>query len=48
MRHVRIEKSAFQYVENHDHARFICNFGTYNLDTAQNPLFRSQFQNHGH
>lgn len=23
-----LEKSAFQYLENHDHSRFICNFGT--------------------
>jgi maltooligosyltrehalose trehalohydrolase len=23
-----IKKSAFQYLENHDHQRFICNFGT--------------------
>lgn len=26
-----LEKSAFQYIENHDHPRFICNFGTNNL-----------------
>lgn len=23
-----ISKTAFQYLENHDHSRFICNFGT--------------------
>jgi 1,4-alpha-glucan branching enzyme len=26
-----LEKSAFQYLENHDHPRFICRFGTVNL-----------------
>ena len=26
-----LEKSAFQYLENHDHPRFICRFGTANL-----------------
>lgn len=26
-----IPKSAFQYLENHDHSRFICRFGTYSL-----------------
>ena len=26
-----IAKSAFQYLENHDHPRFICRFGTYSL-----------------
>ncbi|HEY4788390.1 MAG TPA: alpha-amylase family glycosyl hydrolase, partial [Bacteroidales bacterium] len=26
-----LPKSAFQYFENHDHERFICNFGTNNL-----------------
>ena len=26
-----LEKSAFQYIENHDHPRFICRFGTDNL-----------------
>ena len=26
-----INKSAFQYLENHDHPRFICRFGTYSL-----------------
>ena len=34
-----IPKSALQYIENHDHERFLCNFGTYNLDEAGNPLF---------
>jgi maltooligosyltrehalose trehalohydrolase len=24
----RLPKAALQYVENHDHARFVCNFGT--------------------
>jgi len=36
----RIPKSAVQYIENHDHERFLCNFGTYNLDEAGNPLFQ--------
>ncbi|MEN6321286.1 MAG: alpha-amylase family glycosyl hydrolase [Syntrophaceae bacterium] len=26
-----LDKSAFQYLENHDHPRFICRFGTYSL-----------------
>ncbi len=26
-----IEKTALQYLENHDHPRFICSFGTYSL-----------------
>jgi maltooligosyltrehalose trehalohydrolase len=34
-----IPKAALQYIENHDHERFVCNFGTSNLDEAQNPLF---------
>lgn len=36
----QIAKSAVQYIENHDHERFICNFGSYNLDEAGNPLFQ--------
>lgn len=35
-----IPKSALQYIENHDHERFLCNFGTYNVDEAGNPLFQ--------
>jgi maltooligosyltrehalose trehalohydrolase len=35
-----IPKSAVQYIENHDHERFLCNFGSYNLDEASNPLFQ--------
>jgi maltooligosyltrehalose trehalohydrolase len=27
-----IPKAALQYIENHDHERFLCNFGTYNPD----------------
>lgn len=27
-----VEKSALQYIENHDHARFICNFGLWEKD----------------
>lgn len=32
-------KTALQYLENHDHERFICNFGLSNPDEAGNPLF---------
>jgi len=34
-----ISKTALQYIENHDHERFICNFGLINPDEAGNPLF---------
>ncbi|MFK4511841.1 alpha-amylase family glycosyl hydrolase [Bradyrhizobium daqingense] len=34
-----IPKTALQYVENHDHERFLCNFGISNPDEAGNPLF---------
>jgi maltooligosyltrehalose trehalohydrolase len=34
-----IPKAALQYIENHDHERFLCNFGTRNPDEAGNPLF---------
>ncbi|WP_199231486.1 alpha-amylase family glycosyl hydrolase [Azospirillum sp. TSO35-2] len=34
-----IQKTALQYTENHDHERFVCNFGISNPDEAQNPLF---------
>jgi len=34
-----IPKTALQYIESHDHERFICNFGTNNPDEAGNPLF---------
>jgi maltooligosyltrehalose trehalohydrolase len=34
-----IPKAALQYVENHDHERFLCNFGLRNPDEAGNPLF---------
>lgn len=34
-----ISKTALQYIENHDHERFLCNFGTSNSDEAGNPLF---------
>ena len=37
---VSIPKTALQYIENHDHERFLCNFGTYNPDEAGNPLFQ--------
>jgi maltooligosyltrehalose trehalohydrolase len=34
-----IPKTALQYIENHDHERFVCNFGLENPDEAGNPLF---------
>lgn len=34
-----IPKTALQYIENHDHERFLCNFGISNPDEAGNPLF---------
>jgi 1,4-alpha-glucan branching enzyme len=34
-----IPKAALQYIENHDHERFLCNFGLRNPDDAGNPLF---------
>src|SRR5439155_13543061 len=34
-----IPKGAMQYIENHDHERFLCNFGLNNPDEAGNPLF---------
>jgi maltooligosyltrehalose trehalohydrolase len=34
-----IPKTALQYIENHDHERFICNFGLDNPDEAGNLLF---------
>lgn len=36
-----IEKSALQYVENHDHSRFVCNFGT---TAADDDLLREGFR----
>jgi maltooligosyltrehalose trehalohydrolase len=35
-----IPKLALQYIENHDHERFPCNFGLSNPDEAGNPLFQ--------
>jgi maltooligosyltrehalose trehalohydrolase len=36
-----VEKSALQYFENHDHERFICNFGThFRDDNRQDDLLR--------
>jgi maltooligosyltrehalose trehalohydrolase len=35
-----IPKAALQYIETHDHERFICNFGMSNPDEAGNPLFQ--------
>jgi 1,4-alpha-glucan branching enzyme len=36
----RIPKTALQYIENHDHERFVCNFGLLNPDEAKSPLFQ--------
>ncbi|MFP5318098.1 MAG: alpha-amylase family glycosyl hydrolase [Acidimicrobiia bacterium] len=36
-----IPKTALQYVENHDHSRFVCNFGT---TAADNDLLREGFR----
>ncbi len=35
----RLYKSPLQYIENHDHSRFICQFGVVNPDEQKNPLF---------
>lgn len=35
----RLFKAPLQYIENHDHARFICHFGVHNPDNQGNPLF---------
>jgi maltooligosyltrehalose trehalohydrolase len=42
-----IPKAGLQYIENHDHERFLCNFGTHNPDEAQNPLFAEGDRNRG-
>ncbi|HXJ35581.1 MAG TPA: alpha-amylase family glycosyl hydrolase [Candidatus Eisenbacteria bacterium] len=34
-----VPKAALQYLENHDHERFVCNFGLTNPDDAGNTLF---------
>lgn len=34
-----VPKTALQYIESHDHERFLCNFGLTNPDEAGNPLF---------
>jgi maltooligosyltrehalose trehalohydrolase len=41
-----ILKTALQYIENHDHERFLCNFGISNLDEAANPLFAEGDRRH--
>jgi maltooligosyltrehalose trehalohydrolase len=41
-----IPKTALQYIETHDHERFICNFGMSNPDEAGNPLFFEGDRNH--
>lgn len=35
-----VPKTALQYIENHDHERFLCNFGLTNPDEAANQLFQ--------
>ena len=35
-----VPKTALQYIENHDHERFLCNFGLTNPDEAGNQLFQ--------
>ena len=35
-----LTKRVLQYIENHDHERFICNFGLTNDDQAHAPLFQ--------
>lgn len=37
-----IPKTALQYVENHDHQRFICNFGTVQVDNDPNDVLLQQ------
>ena len=43
-----IPKTALQYIENHDHERFLCNFGMSNPDEAGNPLFLEGDRNRWH
>ena len=35
-----VTKRVLHYIENHDHERFVCNFGLTNSDEAQIPLFQ--------
>jgi 1,4-alpha-glucan branching enzyme len=35
-----LQKRVLQYFENHDHERFVCNFGLVNADSMQSPLFQ--------
>jgi maltooligosyltrehalose trehalohydrolase len=37
-----IAKTALQYIENHDHQRFICNFGTVAIDKDPNDVLLQQ------
>lgn len=39
----KVQKTALQYIENHDHSRFVCNFGTISFD---NELLREGDRNH--
>jgi maltooligosyltrehalose trehalohydrolase len=41
-----IPKAGLQYTENHDHERFVCNFGLHNPDEAGNPLFLEGDRSH--
>jgi maltooligosyltrehalose trehalohydrolase len=38
-----LDKTALQYIENHDHSRFVCNFGT---TTADNELLGEGLRDH--
>lgn len=37
-----VAKTALQYIENHDHQRFICNFGTVPIDNDPNDVLLQQ------
>ena len=37
-----LPKTALQYIENHDHQRFICNFGTVSVDNDPNDVLLQQ------
>ncbi|MFC1766129.1 alpha-amylase family glycosyl hydrolase, partial [Planctomycetota bacterium] len=41
-----LPKAPLQYFENHDHSRFVCQFGTYNPDQAGNALFEQGLRAH--
>lgn len=41
-----LPKAPLQYFENHDHSRFVCQFGTYNPDEQGNALFEQGLRAH--